>query len=90
VTPPLQTSATRLLLNCSTSAVGSIRVELLGTDGMPLAGRSLGDCQEIYGDELERPVVWKSGVEIPELARTPVRVRVVLRDADLYAFRFAP
>ena len=75
-----------MLLNISTSAGGSARVELQSPDGHPLEGFRLADCTEIIGDDLALPVRWRG--EVGTLAGTPVRLRVVLSDADLYSFRF--
>ncbi len=88
VTVPLTFRGSRLVLNCSTSAVGSIRVELQSADGRPLKGFSLEDCAEIYGDEIERAVSWKGGSPAA-LTGEVVRLRFVMKDADLYSFRFA-
>ena len=34
------------------------------------------------------PVRWREGADLGALAGRPVRLRFVLREADLYAFRF--
>jgi hypothetical protein len=43
----------------------------------------------VFGDSLERQVTWKTGGDLGSLAGKPVRLRFVLRDADLYALQFA-
>lgn len=86
VTKPLVLAGRTLVLNCSTSAAGSVRVEVQSASGEPLVGFSLADCLEIYGDEIERPVIWAGGGELASLTVSPVRLRFALRDADLYAF----
>ncbi len=89
VTKPLIFAGRDLVLNFSASAAGSVRVELL-RDQMnePIEGFRLEDCIEVLGDELERVVRWQEGRALDGLAGTPVRLRFVLRDADLYSFRF--
>ncbi len=87
---PLIFEGKRLLLNCSTSAPGSIKVELQDATGRVIPGKSLDDCVEIWGDEIERRVGWKGGGDLGALAGRPIRLRFVMKDADLYAFRFAP
>jgi hypothetical protein len=62
--------------------------ELQDTDGTPLPGHTLDDCEETFGDALERPVVWKAGADVSALAGKPVRLRFALKDADLFSFRF--
>lgn len=88
VTKPLTFTGNRLTLNFSTSAAGSIRVELQNPDGKPIPGFSLADCPEIFGDELDRPVAWKGEGNLGDLAGQPVRIRFAMRDADLFSFKF--
>jgi hypothetical protein len=76
-----------LLLNFATSAPGSIRVELQDEAGRPISGFALRDCQELIGNEIERAVRWKGGSLTSLVAKT-VRLRFVMKDADLYALRF--
>jgi hypothetical protein len=80
----------RLSLNISTSAAGGARVELEDESGRPLPGFALEDCWEIVGDTLDYTVRWKNGSAVASLAGRPVRMRIALRDADLYSFRFEP
>ncbi|MGF0038750.1 LamG-like jellyroll fold domain-containing protein [Victivallis vadensis] len=80
---------TMLLLNCSTSARGSIRVELQdAATGRAIPGYSLADCDVIYDDAIERIVSWRGKSELGELAGRPIRILYELKDADLYAYRF--
>lgn len=79
--------APRLLLNFSTSALGSVRVEVQDASGRPIPGFALSDCDVIWGDELARPVTWKGGSTLPaSTAASSFRLRFVLLDADLFAF----
>ena len=88
VTRPLTFAGTELVLNYATSAVGSLRVEVQDAAGQPLPGFELAACREIYGDEFERPVAWGRGADLGALRGRPVRLRFVMRDADLYGIRF--
>lgn len=85
ITKPLILEGKQLLVNFSTSAAGSLRVELLGDDGSPVKGYALSDCDEIYGDEIERVVKWR-GRDVGGTGGRGVRLRFVLRDADLFGF----
>ncbi|HOQ89625.1 MAG TPA: hypothetical protein PLX03_05750, partial [Candidatus Hydrogenedentes bacterium] len=79
-----------LYLNMSTSAAGHIRCALLDAEtGKPLPGFDISDCPEIIGNDPARAVRWTGGSLAP-LSGKPVRLRVELRDADLYALRFGP
>src|SRR5262249_13718156 len=79
----------RLSLNFATSAAGQVRVELQDAAGKPLAGFGLADCDELFGDTPDRIVTWKERADVSTLAGKPVRVRMVLGEADLFSFRFA-
>ena len=87
-TKPLMFTGSELELNYSTSAIGSVRVEMQDAEGRPRPGYTLDDCPEIFGDEIEGVVEWRSGGDVSALAGKPVRLRFVMKDADLYAFRF--
>jgi len=89
VTKPLTFKGARLMLNFSTSAAGGIRVEVQDKAGQPIPGYTLADSVEVIGNEIERAVRWKSGDDVSKLAGKPVRLRFALKDADLYAMRFA-
>ena len=78
----------QLLLNYATSAAGSIRCEIIDSEGNALPGYTMEDCDEIYGDHIERPVAWNTITELRHLAGTPIQIRFELKDADLYAIRF--
>lgn len=88
LTKPLRFAGRELEINCSTSAAGSVRVEIQDTEGKPAAGFAADDCLEIVGDEIARTVRWKNGSDVGKLAGQPVRLRFLLHDADLYALQF--
>ncbi len=88
-TKPLVFSGDRLSINYATSAGGGLKVEIQAPDGQPLEGFALADCPEIIGDRVEGTVRWKGGEDLGPLAGKPVRLRFLLRDADLYSVRFS-
>ena len=88
VTKPLKFKGKQLEINYSTSAAGSVRVEIQDADGKPIPDFALEDCPEIIGDQIERTVSWKQGSDVGALAGKPIRLRFVLKDADLYSLRF--
>jgi hypothetical protein len=91
ITQPLTFKGKELVLNVSTSAAGSVRVEIRDAQGTPVPGYTLADSVPMVGDEIERGVTWKGkGSDVGPLAGKPVRLRFVLKDADLYALRFRP
>lgn len=88
VTRPLRFTGSHLELNYSTSAPGGIRVELQDAEGAPIPGYTLAESREIIGDEITRTVSWTSGANLKRLNGRPVRLRLVMRDADIYSLRF--
>ena len=87
-TRPFTFSGSALELNYSTSAVGSFKVEIQDADGHALPGFGINDFPEKFGDEIDGKVSWNGGGDVSGLAGTPVRLRFVLKDADVYAFKF--
>lgn len=88
LTRPLVFSGDELRLNFATSAAGGIRVELQSADGKPIPGFTLAECREVIGNEIERTVRWESTEDLADLADKPIRLRIVMKDADLYSLRF--
>ncbi|MHC4741998.1 MAG: hypothetical protein ACYS8Z_08815 [Planctomycetota bacterium] len=88
-TPVITFEGSELVLNVDTSAVGEVRVEILDKEGKPIPGYALDDCDEIYtANEINRIVRWNGESKVERLAGKPIRLRFVMRGADLYAFQF--
>lgn len=77
-----------LSLNFATSAAGYIRIEIQDESGQPLPGFSLAECDELFGDTIDRVVSWQDRTELSALAGRPLRLRMILSDADLYSLKF--
>ncbi len=88
LTKPFKFAGNRLTINYSTSAVGSIQIELQDAAGQPIEGFTLADGSEIVGDEIDRTITWNDRSDLSALAGKDVRLRVRLRDADLYSLQF--
>lgn len=88
ITRPISFSGKELEINFSTSAAGSVRVELADAAGKPIAGFAAADCQEQIGNEIDRVVRWKASSDVSSLAGKPLRLRLALKDADVFSFRF--
>jgi len=88
LTRPLTFTGSRLMLNYSTSAAGSVQVEIQDAKGQPVPGFSLAESEALYGDSLAQAALWKGNPDLATLAGQPVRLRFVLSDADLYSLRF--
>jgi hypothetical protein len=88
VSRPIVFSGETLEINFATSAGGRVRIGLDDASGEPIAGRSLRDCDLLYGDQIDRVVSWGGDEHLGRLTGRPVRLTVELKDADLYALRF--
>jgi hypothetical protein len=94
VTRPLVFKGGQLVLNYATSAVGSIRIEIQDLGGRPISGFTLEESPVLFGDEIAKPVRWGRPTgqtdrdPLRRLENSPVRLRFVLRDADLYSMQF--
>lgn len=90
LTRPLRFDGSQLVINCSTSAAGSIIVEVQDMAGNALPGFAAADCKEFVGDEIIHVVQWTGGADINELAKAPVRLKFYMRETDLYSLNFGP
>ena len=77
------------MINFSTFAAGGWRVEIQDQAGKAIPGYSLSDCREQMVDEIDRVVSWKGGSDVSSLAGKPVRLRFVMKDADVFAIKFS-
>lgn len=88
ITKPLVFAGKALSLNFSTSAAGGVKVGIEEADGKPIRGFSVEDCQMQIGNEIDRTITWKSGADVSSLAGKPVRLRISMKDADVFSFQF--
>ena len=89
LTKALLFSGQKLEVNFSTlSDRGRILVELQDTQGVPIPGFELENCDPLTGDKIRHVVTWGGRPSLPELTGKPVRLRFVMRDADLYSIKF--
>lgn len=88
LTKPLRFAGRQLLFNYSTAAAGAMQVEVQTPDGRPVPGLALGDCPSFRGDAIEHAVQWTHATDLSHLAGQPIRLRIVMREADLFALRF--
>ena len=88
VTKPLRFQGSQLEINYASSAAGGLRVEIQDEAGKPISGFSSEECPEIIGDEISRIVSWEKGSNVASLSGNIVRLRFVMKDADLFSLRF--
>ena len=65
-----------------------MKVGIEEPDGQPIPGFTVEDCQMQIGNEIDRKVTWKSGTDVSALAGKPVRLRISMKDADVFSFQF--
>ena len=70
-------------------------MEIQDAQGNPLPGFALEESPLIWGDKIEHTVRWQrthtkatSDKPLARIAGKPVRLRFVMKDADLYSLRF--
>ena len=88
VTRPIQFTGSKLLLNYRAAPKGSVRVELQDAEGNPIKNFTAADSQSHNGDARDAIAAWNGGSHLASLADNPLRLRFVLNDAELFAFRF--
>jgi hypothetical protein len=86
VTKPFVFEGERLVLN--TTVRGSASVALLDGDGSAFPGFDLKDCLPIQGDSTTFVVHWRSGSNVRKLQGRTVRMKIVMREAKLFAMQF--
>ncbi len=89
-TKPFTFTGGKLLLNFATSAPGFIKVEIQDEDNQPIEGYSLKDAKELIGNYIEHPAEWRRGTDVSKLSGRPIRLKFIMKDADLYSLQFCP
>lgn len=88
LTHPLRFTGSQLRLNFSTGAAGFIQMEVLDASESGVAGKVLLQSRELVGDDVDRKVDWLGRSDLQSLEGIPIRLRFVMKDADLYALQF--
>lgn len=84
LTRPVRFSGRRLFVNANTAG-STLRAEVIGADGKPIAGFSAADCLPFLGNRTCVEIRW-SAADLGTLRGQPVRFRFVGDRGDLYAF----
>ncbi|MBR3504012.1 MAG: hypothetical protein IKO07_07180 [Clostridia bacterium] len=85
VTKPVIFDGATLSLNFASSAYGYIYVSVLDEKGDAL---SKGESVEVFGDNIDRQVIFDNGFELSDCAGKPVRLKFRMRDAKLFSMKF--
>lgn len=81
VTKPFIFEGNDLFINFSTSARGYLYITLTDENGNKITS------WETFGDTTDRRVLFQNG-KVSDYAGKPVIMQILLRDADIYSFRF--
>lgn len=84
ITKPLVFEGSELHLNFSGSAYGYMYVDVLDENCNPISPESY----EIYGDTIDRTVIFPDGSDFSAFAGKTVRLRFRMRDTKLYSMKF--
>lgn len=84
VTKPLVLQGNNLVANYATSSVGYVKVAVLDENGKAIAG--FEESELLVGDQIDGLVSWKNGKTVNELGDRKIRLKFIVRDADLYSF----
>ena len=85
---PSTTDGTHQHQHVKSNAAGHVRIELQDASGKPIQGYALEDSDQIIGDEIERIVSWQGRADVSPLVGRSIRMRLELKDADVYAFQY--
>jgi len=86
ITKPFVATGNRLLLNVDVRETGEARMEVLDEERNPIRGFELSSSVPLRGRSIEQKVRWTTKSNWRQLAGRKVRLRIRLRNADLYAF----
>jgi len=75
-----------LRLNAQVS--GSLRVEILDSQGQVLPGYAQSDSDPLNGDQVDQLASWHGQAALGALLGQTVTLRFYLDGGDLYAYRF--
>ena len=80
----------KLNINFSTSAAGEIKIEIQDENGEVIPGFGIENCEAIIGNEINKNVSWENDKDLSFVNGKAIRLRIVMKDADLFSFKFEP
>ncbi len=66
---------------------GAVAVEILDSDLAPIEGYARQDCRVFSGDSTSASMNWRNSPDLQLLQGRAVRLRLYLRQADLYSLQ---
>ena len=89
LTPALDFDGSELELNVDCGGGGWLLVELQDEQGRAIEGYTLKTCETIVANAIKTPVSWRGAGRRIAPDRQRLRLRIAMRSAKLYSFRFA-
>ncbi len=86
ITKPVVLNGSSFLLNYATSSIGYVQIVLLDEEGKEIPGYGLANAIKMQGDRIDEKITWLGDKTLKELAGKTVRIKFVIRDADVYSF----
>ncbi|MDP6447701.1 MAG: hypothetical protein QF805_28140, partial [Pirellulaceae bacterium] len=84
-TKPFGVTGDELMLNVDMHEGGNTKVEVLDEDSNPIRGFDLSSSVPLRGQSVEQTVTWRGDATWGQLKGRKVRLRIQLRNADLYS-----
>lgn len=78
----------QLKINTRLEQGGSLRVEILDKNGVPLAGYELSQAKQITKDQYAATAQWDNGADLSQLIGKEVKLRFHLLNGNLYSYWF--
>ena len=75
-----------LRINYSASSIGYVQVVLIDENQHEITGFGTADAIKQMGDKVDAEVKWTSGKTINDVRNKSIRIKFIVRDADLYSF----
>ena len=88
ITKPLRLKGNNLEINYSTTAGGYIFIEILDAANNPIPNVTDAISEKLIGDEISRTVTWKNLADLSSLKGRTIKLKITLKEADLYALKF--
>ena len=86
ITKPVLIRGNTFRANYATSANGYIKIVFLDEKGREIPGFGEKEASDVIGDKIDGKVTWKGGKTLAELTDKKVRIKFIVKDADIYSF----
>lgn len=83
-THPMKNASGPLLVNAD-AVGGSLKAEILDTEGKPIPGYTMNDCLPIKNDDITQIIRWSDHAELPD-SKNSLSIRFLINKASLFGF----